>query len=513
MAKQQDINKIKDRAVPSAKETSCVNILKEAGYPLVRGTGSRSSQIYSVCPICGKGSDISAGRVKKDKFSITQNKNNWYCFGCGKGGGAPKLYSILYNVEYIEACLILACKNGDITQEEFNKATTSCDARKKLKSDTKIYQKIEEVEAESKEFIAPVKTVDLVYRHMLSLPSFKLSDEHRKYLKEKRGYEDAEIDEIGFFSYLSNFSIDTLVENIRKEAPKFTHNNLCGVAGFFFVYSNKAKTMGKWCFKSPYPDCLGIPLRNYEGKIMALQLRYLGDRPTDNKYFYVSSKGQAVKGKETGYGVSCGTPVSTFYPKELKNANIFIGEGFFKMREVSKEGSIALSIQGVNSIKDVATEINNLISSKILIEKARNLSYESRKFRLIIVFDMDMFRKTQVLEAGIKFSNYLKKHYPNKDISFLIWNEKLGKGFDDMKFYCQKAGIDYRKSIGLINSETFCSEVEQAYMICDNKYINSSVHKEDGLRSDDTKIRRTDYYSELLFDELYNNRLKVYFNQ
>lgn len=513
MARQKEINRIKDKAVPSAKETSCEEILREAGYPLVRGSGGRRNQIYSVCPICGDPQDIKAGKIKKDKFSITKSKNVWHCFGCNAGGGGPKLYSILYGVEYIEACLILACKNGDITQDEFNLATSSGDARKKLKADTKTYQKIEEKETEEQEFIAPVNITDIVYRHLLSLPAFKLSEHHRSYLKQNRYYTDEEINRIGFFSYLENFSIDALIESIKEEAPNFTHNNLCGVAGFFFVYSNKEKTMGKWCFKSPYPDCLGIPLRNYEGKIMALQLRYLGNKPTENKYFYISSKNQAVKGKETGFGVSCGTPVATFYPDIIKNATIYIGEGFFKMREVSKEGSIAMSIQGVNSIKDVASEIKSLISSNILIEKAKNLSYEQRSFRITIVFDMDMFRKVQVLEAGIKFTEYLKKHFPNKEIGFLIWNGELGKGFDDMKFFCNKNNMDFRRCIGYINSESFINLVAEAYKICDTSYLQSEYHKTDGMRSDDTKIRRTEYYSNMLYDELYNKRLKPYFNQ
>ena len=134
----------------------------------------------------------------------------------------------------------------------------------------------------------------------------------------------------------------------------FTPAALYGVPGFFFEEIKEGK--GKWHFKAPMPNCIGIPLKNAYGEIVALQMRNL-ERNAKNKYFYVSSKYESQKNKAYGYGASPGSPVAVFYPPSIDIPTFYIGEGYFKMREIAKEGAVAFSVQGVNSLSYVTEEI------------------------------------------------------------------------------------------------------------------------------------------------------------
>ena len=482
--RQSKANEIKDRAVKSARSVLCVDVLKNAGYPLRQ----RGNQIYSICYNCG------GDEVKSDKFSVNSDKNLYYCFGCGCGGGAPKLYSEIYKVSYMDACLYLAYQAGDIDLEEYEEATQTSDGTAKIKNDEAVFKKFEEREAEREvEVKAPVKTVDLVYRHLLSLPEFQLSQRGYDYLIKRR-LTGEEIREIGFFEYLTQFSVDALTRSIKEEVPTFNEDNYLGVAGFFFVYTNAEKTRGRWAFKPPYKDCVGIPLRDANGLITALQMRYIGKNPTKNKYFYVSSKYIKIDGKTVGYGAGPGSPVSVIYPESVKNSAFFIGEGFFKMKEVAKMGSVALSVQGVNSFTYVADEVKECVKSPLLRERTQKEAL-GKPVSYYIVYDADMYSKIQVLNAGVSTAKYLQKHFPGRKICFLTWNPNLGKGFDDMKYYCEDNGMDYRRFIKPVSADTFIRFVEEAIGVCD-ELIGSTE-----------KIRQSDEYSNALYAELWGGRV------
>ena len=195
-----------------------------------------------------------------------------------------------------------------------------------MNNDGKIFKKMEEKSSDEVELKAPLEVVDLVYRHLLSLPEFALDTTDKNYLIS-RGLSEEEIKDVGFFSYKKNFSIDKLIDNIRKTVPSFTYNHLRGVAGFFFQYTNKEKTKGVWKFKSPYFDSVGIPLRNADGLISALQMRYCGKKKTDNKYFYISSKNISVKNEVVAFGAGCGS-CSNNISRQYYKWHILYGEGF-----------------------------------------------------------------------------------------------------------------------------------------------------------------------------------------
>lgn len=499
MARQSIIQDIKNKAVEEAKKVDCVEILSAAGYPLRK----RGHNVYSRCYCCG----TTDGAM--DKFSVNINENLYHCFGCGCGGGSSKLYSKLYNVSFIEAALILARKSGAITEDEFNYVIKTPDARKKLFSDEAVYKKISEKEAnETAEYKAPLDTLDLVYRHLLRLPQFKLTQEHYTYLKNVRYLSDEEIAEHGYFTFSGPFSLNTLLDSILTEKPTFTPSNFWGVPGFFFVFSNKEKSRGTWYFKNPMPDCLGIPLRDSMGRIVALQMRYLGKKETKNKYFYVSSKSvKDFNGKSAGYGSSPGSPVAVCFPEEVTNTTFYVGEGIFKMREMAKEGSVAFSCQGVNTFSYVVDEAKLCMASDNLIARSAKIPQGQRIVKFCIVYDADMYEKSQVLEAALKTASFIRSVYPEKEISILTWDIELGKGFDDLKFNCLSYGIDYHRVVKKIDVDTFLNCVRESYSIADKEYLASGEHMHDGLKDDDILIRRTPGWSKILKRELWDNRL------
>lgn len=502
-----EINEIKDIAVAAAKRYSCIDILQNVGYPI----RTRGNQAYTYCYNCGG----RTGKVEMDKFSVNTTKNMYYCFGCGTGGGPAKLYSELNGISFIEASLLLACKQGDITEEQLFKVN-NCrkDVYDKLKSDSKVYSICEEIESADAEHKAPADVVDLVYRTMLEeMEEFKLDNDSYKYLINKRYLSDEDIKAIGFFSYKKAFSVDSLFNKIKAKNPNFTYDMFVGVPGFFFEYTNKEMTQGKWRFKKPYYDCLGIPLRNYEGKIIALQLRYMGEKKTQNKYFYISSAGIEEKGKKLAYGSSSGSPVSVFYPKKLKAPIFYIGEGAFKMNEIAKDGYVSFSCQGVNTFHYAIDEAKACMKSDNLLTLAKRSNMKGQQqVKFVIVFDADMYYKIQVLEAAMTACDCLRKAFPDNGIYFLLWDKKYGKGYDDMKFYCNSNNLDYRKMVKAMDYKTFVSMARASVVEADNLYLSSNEHLNDGIESGNTIFRRNDGWKKAMNKVFFENRILPFIN-
>lgn len=461
--RQSEINELKDLAFHKAREFPCEQLLNEAGYM----TRTRGDKIFSQCPNCGKIGKKGDSCITHSMFSITKSKNVFSCFSCDFKGGPATLYAHFNNVSYIEACVILAYRLGDITLEQYESINGSTDAIKKFQGDTKVYRMIDEKISEDYTSKAPDDVCNLVYSHLLRMPQFALSKEHRKYLLENRHLTEQEIKDLGFFTYKECFSIDKLILSIRKEYPDFTYNNLLGVPGFFMEYQDDSKSLGRWMFKHPCPECIGIPLKNTIGEIMALQMRNLNQKSANKgmKYFYVSSRNvtyEKLKGHVRGLGSSPGSPVHVFFPTVKKTNTFYVGEGFFKMNEICKDGFTALSIQGVNTFTYVADEVEEIIK--------QHPEYKKKPLRFMIVFDMDLYEKIQVLDAGINFAKYLHRKFPSAETYFLFWDENLGKGYDDMKFTCMQHGINYFSMLKAHSTDEVAVLVEKAERMVSEQY-------------------------------------------
>ena len=447
---QKKINYIKAKAGEGADKFPIEQILSRFNVEYrIRGT-----QAWFRCPVCNKPKfDYCSATVK----GVGSGK--WCCQSCKAGGGTFRLYGILSGKDDSEALLELGVLSGTITNEEFEMVTGTEDSRYKLRADEAVRRRIAEKEAEEvQERKAPVKTVDFVYRNLLSLPEFRLSKEGREYLRGRR-LSDREIEEEGYFSYKEKFKVSNLMNIISKAIFKKNteeldeasqaklYRSLWGIPGFYFEFSDKEKKTGVWRFVPPCKSCVGIPIRNSEGQITALQMRWLeGNR--DNKYFYVSSRKYHL-GQNTSFGSSPGSPVSVIYPEKVTGETFYVTEGVFKARELAKSGNVCYSVQGVNSYYYVADEILETLESPVYKAKGG-----AGIKRIALAFDADMYGKWQVLDAAVKASANISRK-TQKDVYVLLWNPELGKGFDDMKFTCDDRGVDYRQNLKSVDWHTF----------------------------------------------------------
>lgn len=490
---QKKINWIKARAAEGADKYPVEEILARFGVEYrIRGT-----QAWFRCPVCNK--------PKFDYCSATikgVGSGKWCCQSCKAGGGTFRLYSALSGKDDTESLLELGVLAGTISNEEYEAVTGSEDSRYKLKADESVRRRIAEKEAEEvQERKAPIKTVDYIYRKMLALPQFQLTKEARDYLRGRR-LSDEEIKREGFFSYKARFSVPELMETVCQElwgkkqsdlgAKELSelYKSLWGIPGFYFEFQDSEKKKGAWKFVPPCKSCVGIPIKNSEGQITALQMRWLeGNR--DNKYFYISSRKYHM-GKNTSFGSSPGSPVAVCYPDKIVGETFYVTEGVFKARELAKSGCVCYSVQGVNSFYYVADELLDTLESP---------SYKAKGGadikRIALAFDADMFSKWQVLEAAQKAAaNIANKTH--RDVFILLWNPELGKGFDDMKFTCDDRGADYRQGLRVLEWHQFADWAKAASIEADNWFMKQ--HGKMPEASDRTGSEWGDYLRWYLYE-------------
>ncbi|MBR5180565.1 MAG: DUF3854 domain-containing protein [Lachnospiraceae bacterium] len=499
---QKQINRIVAKASEGANSYPIEDILSRFGVEYrIRGT-----QAWFRCPVCNKPKfDYCSATVQ----GVGQGK--WCCQSCKAGGGTFRLYSALSGKDDTESLLSLGVLSGAITNEEYDEATGSEDSRYKLHADEKIREKIERKKAEETvERKAPIKTVDFIYRQLLSLPQFQLTEEGRNYLRGRR-LSDEEIDRVGFFSYKEKFSVMEFMnsvsvslygkglDEIKPEVKTGLYNSLWGIPGFYFEFKDSKKNSGTWRFIAPCSSCVGIPIKNSEGLITALQMRWLeGNR--DNKYFYISSrKYHQNESKNTNFGSSPGSPVAVCYPDKITGVTFYVTEGLFKARELAKSGNVCYSVQGVNSFYYVADEIKETLSSRAFREHGG-----TDVKRVALAFDADMYSKWQVLDAAMKAAANISRK-TEKDTYVLLWKPDLGKGFDDYKFNCLDQGLDFMKGLKVLEWREFATLAKKAETDADKLFIKR--HSATPTPADRTQ---TEWGNYLCF-YLYEQRIKPLF--
>lgn len=446
--KQAEINSIMKKCYAATDDLSCEEALHVAGY--TGKTKRTGNSLFFECP------DGCDKKQKLDKCAINIESNYAHCFCCGEGWNATKLLAALWDMPYNRAALTYGYVTNTISEETFREITDNASNLDKAMKGTVPVKKAEQKAIEESEFKRPAEHLDIVYRHLLRMPAFRLSEKHCQYLLNERKITHKNIDKIGFFSYEETFSMAALTSSIQQELPTFNpREDYWGVPGFYFQFADEKKTVGKWAFHKPYYDCVGIPIGNEAEQIVALQMRALSDKASV-KYFFVTSKGC---GENTGYGSTPNTPCAVLYPEEISSPCVYIGEGVFKMLEIAtREGAIAFSVQGVNNTKEVPETIKASLMSSNAWEKASGfLKEKKQKMQIIIVFDADLYKNYGVIEAARNLVKGLKKLFPAVNVSFLCWDLNLGKGIDDLIHYAEHANMDYHTLCRVFPAETILS--------------------------------------------------------
>lgn len=262
----------------------------------------------------------------------------------------------------------------------------------------------------------------------------KLSGEHYRHLKEERMLTDEEIERYGFFT-LPRFKPATigLYHDLQKKGVDFNHLNQ--VPGFyrldndlrmkyfedtdtFNTFPKKEEVKhgkGEYIWQYDNIQGLGIPIKDAEGRIVAIQVR--ADEEDGAKYIWFSSSFTAKRDDLAG-GSSPGPQMDVTRPNNWTNHTVFITEGKFKAIQLANQfDSPVISVQGVNATKGVDEYV------KKIEEK-----YKRVVKHVVVVFDADMASNPAVMKATVSVGNKLKDF----DVYVAVWDEKFGKGVDDM---------------------------------------------------------------------------------
>lgn len=159
----------------------------------------KGSSYFGLCPFHNE---------KSPSFSVSPNKQMYYCFGCGEGGNVISFLMKYENYTFIEAMEVLADRAGiELPKMEYSK-----EAKQEKDLKTKIIE-INTEAAKYYHYLLKSERGKLAYNYLSGRKlsdetilrfglgySDKYSDNLYKYLKNK-GYNDSELKETGLFTY------------------------------------------------------------------------------------------------------------------------------------------------------------------------------------------------------------------------------------------------------------------------------------------------------------------------
>ena len=398
--------------IAQVKHLSIDSVLSRYGIKPERYTGRR---ILALCPFH---MDEHVG-----SFSMDTESNTCWCYACNNGGDAIRSMQKIWNKEFTETVLQIACDFNIIDAKTYSKLVGVEYERQGKEVEIKMER------AKKRPSNETYQTWTKIYEFMRDW--FGLLDEDRVYLKETRFVPEDRLGDYFSINTTDPRLVSRFIFDLKSKFPDLVEQ-IVEVPGFFEV-----KNKDKWQIGTTAVDAIGMLLRNASGQVIAVQLRDKNENATV-RYKYFSYK-PGRNNKFMRKGGSVGTPIDVIVPANAKN-KIAIVEGRFKAEILAQEGFITLSVQGVQNFsgieKDIK-EIESIIGSKI------NDIY--------IFYDGDQLRNGVVYQAGIKLGAYIKEK-AHKTPHFLIWDPELGKGIDDLlfnghKFDAKCFGFEYYSSV------------------------------------------------------------------
>ena len=386
------------------REIPLSEVLMNHGVQLVKRSGQ---EILGYCPFHP---DSRPG-----SFSVNDNKGVCQCFSCGKGGNAVKFMEITEGLSHNQAVAQLACDENLISDVEFQILTNSDYQDKKVKN---VKKRIEKKKPEKTS--AYIKMANDVYSLFPMI--FGLSDEDYYYLKNERQLKD---ERIQTYFPIGDYSSNTVIKKILRVYPEYLET-LKNLAGFFEDERGR--------ISMSIPEGIGIPIRNSNGKVVAIQIRKRKIQEGEQRYTWMTSS-FAKYNKSCKGGASPGAPIDVLTSEFASPYKIAIVEGRFKSEILAMMGFTSLSVQGVGNYAGIEKEIQHFSETKVAY----------------IFYDADMLQNTAVLNQAIKLGQYLNEKCPQLTVKYCIWHEELGKGIDDLILKGNK------KDLKCISQETMTS--------------------------------------------------------
>lgn len=308
------------------------------------------------------------------------------CFCCGAKGDKVDFVAMHDGVDFKESNLRIAFRFGAIDKATYEQLSEHPAEMETTKIDYKPVKKVEEAQK------APELRLDKAYDAMRCLLGLK--DEHREYLLS-RGIEEDQME-----NYFSLRKVDDYFFQRAEEIFHLIPQDFIGVPGF---YKENGKVVSRDI------EGIAIPMHNANGNVSAIQVRKDKTEKKGARYIFFSSS------KLEG-GCSSGAQVDIVNPNY--DGTYFITEGHFKALQLQKHfGVSAISVQGVNNIEPLKTEIPTLLEK-----------HPIRRF--IIAYDADMVHNKNVKKAALNLQALLESF--DVPTGFMVWDEKYGKGADDV---------------------------------------------------------------------------------
>lgn len=396
----------------------------------------RGNRHFGLCPFHN---DQSVG-----SFVIGGTYNGYKCFACGEYGDIISLIMELDNVSFKEALLVIAIETGLMTEDDASKFELDGET-----VDVHHDEDWEEFDANPVHVELDAKEVEkrnIVYSLFSEGNAIgnglydvfgheeqeKLSNKHYYHLKEERGLTDEEIKEAGFFTMSEDYNMlavlyyRLVVEHGLKpnslNVPGFWRYDNTGTIGLFnnpatgeAIEFDKSDPQYYWYFNKI--DALGIPIKDEEGNIIAIQLRPDKGRLKGKYIWFSSANNDGVDNKIDG--VSSGSPHDIAYPEKWTTPHLFITEGKFKSLSITRSfRSPSISLQGINSYRGVSETIDKM-----------NKRHDKEVKNVLVAFDSDMSYNSAVLNATIKMA---KSELSEYNVYVAVWDYKYGKGIDDL---------------------------------------------------------------------------------
>ncbi len=348
---------------------------------------------------------------KLGSFVITDSKGIWKCFACqDRGGDGPKFIAMYDNISYIEAVLRIAVEFELIDDSQAKKLTRNS---KTYNINDFVKKEFSQKEETPK---ADIQTIHFVYSILtkgaiLEGKSNSLSKEHHQYLND-RGIDDNQIERNDYFTFSNRKSIKKIVELLRKRGLEET--SLIGVPGFYYDKKNS-------CIAIASVKGIGIPIKNAKGKIVGIQIRRDSIKEGQSRYVWFSSSFASLQ-EDCDLGTAPGAPIDICYPEEVTSNKIYITEGHFKADVLASHyESCALSVQGIGNWKNI---------EKTIEEVGRNLKNPIKE--VYIAFDADLSQNLNVGMQALKMAQHIESKVPSANIYFLLWDDNIAKGIDDL---------------------------------------------------------------------------------
>lgn len=406
-------------------------------------------------------------------FKISKSKNLYKCFSCEASGNGIHFISEFDGISYYQAAMKIAHEFNIISDSEYKKLSNG-KVSKEVSSI--VYEKKNTKESQLAE-LQDDSTLDFVYSifsqgQILEGEKWKLSAKHMQYLL-LRGFKEEEIEKLGFFTMPTRKSKKAIYDAVFARGQKL--DILEGVPGFFYDTEK-----GKYDFS--YTKGIGIPIKNAKGYIIGIQVRRDEIAKGQSRYtWFTSSFADGITRETQINGSSAGAPQAVLYPDEQKFKTLFITEGFFKAAKLVKTfNSVAVSVQGVGSRKNIVSTIKTL-----------NRRTEKPIGKIYIAFDADMSSNYQVLKQTVAMYKEIKENFPEYKIVVAQWDEKYGKGIDDV---IDAGNTQY---LSTINGEDF----ENAF-----NEMNKAIEKELGGTKQDVARKVTSELTLGLYNQIFLNK-------